>query len=66
VESGVINFVVSNSSACLGTDAIGAFSNLLQGRSGDDSFRYFILAGTGFYVISAVLFSLAAGTLARD
>jgi len=50
----------------IGTYAIGAVSDLLQSRFGDDSLRYSILAGTGFYVIAAVLFLLAARTLQRD
>ena len=50
----------------IGTYAIGAVSDLLQGRYGDDSLRYSILAGTGFYVIAAIFFLLAARTLARD
>ena len=50
----------------LGTYAIGAVSDLLQGRYGDDSLRYSILAGTSFYVIAAILFFIAARTLDRD
>jgi MFS family permease len=50
----------------IGTYAIGAVSDLLQSRYGDDSLRYSILAGTGFYVIAAIFFLLAARSLARD
>ena len=50
----------------LGTYALGAVSDLLQGRYGDDSLRYSILAGTGFYVAAAILFFLAARTIKRD
>ena len=50
----------------LGTYALGAVSDMLQVRFGDDSLRYSILAGTGFYVMAAILFFLAARTLRRD
>jgi len=35
-------------------------------RVGADSLRYAILAGTGFYVLSAVLFLSASRRLASD
>ena len=50
----------------LGTYAIGALSDLLQMRFGDDSLRYSILAGTGFYVLAASFFFLAARWLNQD
>jgi MFS family permease len=50
----------------VGTWAIGAVSDLLQLRFGDDSLRYSILAGTVFYVFAATFFLLASRTLARD
>ncbi len=50
----------------LGTYAIGALSDLLTIRFGDDSLRYSILAGTGFYIIASLFFFLAARWLVRD
>ncbi len=50
----------------LGTYAIGALSDLLQLQFGDDSLRYSILAGTGFYLVAATFFFLAARSLHRD
>jgi len=50
----------------IGTWAIGALSDALLLRYGDDSLRYSILAGTGFYLIAAVLFFLASPWLRRD
>jgi len=50
----------------LGTFAIGALSDGLAAQYGEDSLRYSILAGTGFYIIAAVFFFLAARWLNRD
>ena len=50
----------------LGTFAIGALSDMLTARFGDESLRYSILAGTGFYIIAAALFLLASRWLERD
>jgi MFS family permease len=50
----------------LGTYAIGALSDTLQHQFGDDSLRYSILAGTGFYILAAVLFFIAARWLEQD
>jgi len=41
-------------------------SDTLQAQFGDDSLRYSILAGTGFYIIASVLFFLAARWLEQD
>ena len=49
-----------------GTVAIGALSDALQGRYGEDSLRYSILAGTVFYVIAAALFLIASPRLEQD
>jgi predicted MFS family arabinose efflux permease len=49
-----------------GTFAIGAISDALQARYGDESLRYAILAGSGFYLLAAGLFFLASGRLKRD
>ena len=50
----------------LGTYAIGALSDTLAAQFGDDSLRYSILAGTGFYIIAATLFFLASRHLQKD
>ncbi|HLF31890.1 MAG TPA: MFS transporter [Xanthomonadales bacterium] len=50
----------------LGTWAIGALSDALASRYGEESLRYSILAGTVFYVGAAVLFLLASRWLDRD
>jgi predicted MFS family arabinose efflux permease len=50
----------------VGTLAIGAISDGLQGRYGDESLRYAILAGTSFYVVAAVIFLLIARRLEQD
>jgi predicted MFS family arabinose efflux permease len=50
----------------IGTLAIGALSDALQAQYGDDSLRYSILAGTGFYVLAASLFFLASRWLEED
>ncbi len=49
-----------------GTFLLGWLSDALQARFGDESLRYAILAGTGFYIIAAVLFVMASRSLARD
>jgi len=50
----------------LGTYAIGALSDALTAQFGDESLRYSILAGTGFYIIAAGLFLLASRWLEND
>jgi len=50
----------------LGTWAIGALSDFLQLQYGEDSLRWSIVAGTGFYLLAAGLFLLAARWLERD
>ena len=50
----------------IGTLAIGAISDGLQDRFGDESLRYAILAGTTFYLLAAAIFLLAARRLEQD
>jgi MFS family permease len=50
----------------LGTLIIGGLSDHFAGRYGSESLRYAILSGTGFYLLSALLFSLAARRLERE
>ncbi len=49
-----------------GTVALGIISDNLEARFGDDSLRYAILAGTGFYLVAAILFLASAKRLAKD
>ena len=50
----------------LGTFAIGALSDALEVQYGDDSLRWSIVAGTGFYLVAAGLFFLASRWIERD
>ena len=50
----------------IGTFAIGAISDGLQERFGDESLRYAILAGTTFYLVAASIFLLSARRLEQD
>ena len=44
----------------------GAISDLLRPRFGDESLRYAIYSGLGFYAISSVLFLIATRTVRKD
>ena len=50
----------------LGNLVIGALSDAMTARFGDESLRYAILSGTGFYVLAATLFFLTAPRLKQD
>lgn len=50
----------------IGTAAIGALSDVLAERFGEDALRYSIVAGTLFYVAAAVLLLAASKRLAAD
>jgi hypothetical protein len=50
----------------VGTVAIGMLSDHLQAEFGDNSLRYAILAGTGFYVLAAILFFAGSKFLKND
>ncbi len=50
----------------VGTPLIGALSDHLKASYGDDALRYSILAGTGFYVLAALMLLAASRFLARD
>jgi MFS family permease len=64
--SAIFLFIINLIGIGLGTYAIGALSDTLAVRFGDESLRYSILAGTGFYFIAAAFFFLAAHWLERD
>lgn len=44
----------------------GAVSDLLAPRFGEESLRYAIYSGLGFYLLASILFLIAARTLKRD
>jgi MFS family permease len=44
----------------------GAVSDLLRPRYGDESLRYAIYTGLGFYAVASVLFLIAARTVRKD
>lgn len=50
----------------LGTLTIGWLSDHFAGRYGNDSLRHAILWGTGFYLLAATLFLIAASRLSRE
>ena len=64
--SAIFLFIINLVGIGLGTYAIGAISDALATQFGDDSLRYSILAGTGFYVIAAASLFLASRWLERD
>jgi MFS family permease len=45
---------------------LGFMSDTMSAAYGDDSLRYSILYGLGFYLLSALLYFIASGRLARD
>jgi predicted MFS family arabinose efflux permease len=64
--SAVFLFIINLVGIGLGTLAIGALSDTLQASFGQDSLRYSILAGTGFYVLAAGFILLASKFLEQD
>ena len=66
VASSLFLFINNLIGLGLGTLVIGRLSDHFTVRYGSESLRYAILSGTGFYLLSAVLFTLAARRLARD
>ena len=50
----------------LGTYLLGLLSDLLSAQFGEESLRYSILAGSGFYLIAAFLYLIASRSLSRD
>ncbi len=66
VASAIFLFINNLIGIGLGTYAIGALSDTLTAQFGDESLRYSILAGTGFYIIAAALFLLASRWLEQD
>jgi MFS family permease len=64
--SAVFLFITNLIGIGLGTYAIGFLSDVLAAQFGDDSLRYSILAGTGFYFVAATFFFLASRLLEQD
>lgn len=50
----------------IGDPLLGGISDLMKGQFGEESLRYSILSGTGFYFIAAFLFFLAIKPLKKD
>lgn len=50
----------------LGTYLLGLISDALVARFAEESLRYSILAGTGFYVLAALIYLVASRSLRRD
>ncbi|WP_031554961.1 spinster family MFS transporter [Parvularcula oceani] len=50
----------------IGQPATGLISDVLNAEFGDESLRYALLAGTGFYIVAAVLFLITAPRLKTD
>jgi MFS family permease len=66
VASALFLFINNLIGLGLGTLLIGRLSDRFTARYGTESLRYAILAGTGFYLISAALFAFAAPKLTRE
>jgi predicted MFS family arabinose efflux permease len=64
--SAVFLFVNNLIGIGLGSVALGALSDALSTRYGEDSLRYAILAGTVFYLVAAGMFLLSARRLEQD
>jgi predicted MFS family arabinose efflux permease len=50
----------------VGTWLLGQMSVMLRAEFGEESLRMSILAGTGFYVIAAILYLIASRSMQRD
>jgi MFS family permease len=59
-------FIINLIGLGLGGLMIGRLSDLFAHRYGNESLRYAILSGTGFYLLAALLFLIAARRLPRD
>jgi hypothetical protein len=49
-----------------GSYIVGRISDVLRPRFGEESLRYAIYTGLGFYVISSILLLLASRTVRKD
>jgi MFS family permease len=66
VASSLFLFINNLIGLGLGTLVIGRLSDHFAAQHGSESLRYAILSGTGFYLLSALLFALAARRLDRE
>jgi MFS family permease len=66
VASAIFLFVNNLIGLGCGSLLIGALSDAMSVRYGADALRYAILAGTGFYLLAALLFYLSSKRLERD
>lgn len=64
--SAIFLFVNNLIGIALGNLVIGAISDALNARFGDESLRYAMLVGTVFYLVAAGMFFLAAPRLKND
>jgi MFS family permease len=66
IASALFLFIINLIGLGLGSWLLGRLSDFFAVSVGADSLRYAILAGTGFYVLSAVLFLSASRRLASE
>ncbi len=66
VASALFLFIINLIGLGLGTWLIGGLSDHFAAQFGTEALRYAILAGMGFYLISAGFFAIAASWLARE
>ncbi len=64
--SAIFLFIINLIGLGAGTVMIGALSDFLQARLGDDSLRYAMLVGTSLYFVAAALLFLSARRLDKD
>lgn len=64
--SAVFLFVNNLIGIGLGNLVIGALSDVMKARFADESLRYALLSGTGFYAAAAILFFITAPRLKKD
>lgn len=64
--SAIFLFIINLIGIGFGTLFLGALSDMLNARFGDESLRYAILTGLIFYLVSAALFWFGARRLAQD
>jgi predicted MFS family arabinose efflux permease len=65
-SSAVFLFINNLLGIGLGTTLIGVLSDAFKVRAGVEALRYAILSGTGFYLLAAIFYLLAAKRLDRD
>jgi len=66
LAAALLLFIINLIGLGAGSYAIGALSDHFATARGTESLRYAMLAGSGFYLLAAALYALAARRLARD